>query len=47
VLDRLRRVPHELTLDMDAQTRGLRIDFFDDGQSRRLARPQLLELLAG
>lgn len=47
VLDGLTARAAELTLDMDAQTRGLRIDFYDDGQSRQLAPTQLLELLAG
>ena len=47
VLDELTARAAELTLGMDAQTRGLRIDFHDDGKSHRLAPTQLLELLAG
>jgi hypothetical protein len=47
VLDRLTARAAELTLGMDEQTRGLRIDFHDDGKSQLLAPAQLLELLAG
>jgi hypothetical protein len=47
VLDELTARAVELTLDMDEQTRGLRIDLADDGKSRRLEPAQLLELLAG
>ena len=47
VLDELTARAAELTLGMDAQTRGLRIDLHDDGKSHRLAPTQLLELLAG
>jgi hypothetical protein len=47
VLDELTARAAELTLGTDEQTRGLRIDFHDDGKSHRLAPAQLLELLAG
>jgi len=47
VLDELTARAVVLTLGMDEQTRGLRIDVEDDGNSRRLAPAQLLDLLAG
>ena len=47
VLDELTARAVVLTLGMDEQTRGLRVDVEDDGRSRRLAPAQLLELLAG
>jgi hypothetical protein len=47
VLDQLTARAAELTLGMDEHTRGLRIDFRDDGKSQRLEPTQLLDLLAG
>ncbi len=47
VLDELTARAAELTLGMDEQTRSLRIELADDGNSRRLAPVQLLDLLAG
>jgi hypothetical protein len=47
VLDELTARAAELTLGIDEQTRGLRIDFEDNGQTHRLAPAQLLDLLAG
>jgi hypothetical protein len=46
VLDELTARAVELTLVMDEQTRSLRIDLADDGETQRLAPAQLLELLA-
>ena len=47
VLDALGARAAELTFDMDEQTRGLRIDLAERGETRRLAPAQLLDLLAG
>lgn len=47
VLDRLTARAAELTIGMDEQTRGLRIDFRDADTSHELAPAQLLDLLAG
>ena len=47
MLDELTARAAQLTLGMDEQTRGLRIDLDDDGKSRRLAPTQLFDLLAG
>lgn len=46
VLDELTVRAAELTLEMDEQTRSLRIELVDGGKTRRLAPAQLLELLA-
>jgi hypothetical protein len=47
VLNALAARAAELTFDMDEQTRGLRIDFAESGETHRLAPAQLLDLLAG
>lgn len=46
-LDELSAHAARLTLDMDEQTRGLRIELEDAGEPRRLSPTQLLDLLAG
>jgi hypothetical protein len=46
VLDQLTARAAELTLEMDEQTRSLRIELVDGGETQRLAPVQLLELLA-
>jgi hypothetical protein len=45
-LDELTARAVELTLEMDEQTRSLRIELVDGGETQRLAPAQLLELLA-
>ncbi|MEO5574701.1 MAG: hypothetical protein ABIR67_01215 [Gaiellaceae bacterium] len=44
-LDELTARAAELTLTMDAQSRRLRIELYEDGSSRRLSTRQLFDLL--
>jgi hypothetical protein len=45
-LDQLSARAAQLTLGMDEQTRGLRIELEDSGNRRKLSPTQLFELLA-
>jgi hypothetical protein len=47
VLDAMTARAEELTLGMDRQTRGLRIEHYDGETKRRLTPTQLFSLLAG